>query len=280
MPPSSPNTLSPARRHLRGVAHALLVAARGVDERVGLLGQRDLRGLHDRARRDGVRDVRVHLEVDVRPAARVAGRVDRREAHGAGRVGLLHPAQVVLVLDAAAVERVAAVAVAVPEVDAGADERAAGRGIPHRERDRERHALGDRRRRAEARADVAAHDARVVEHVHAVRPVARVGPAGLVGHLGDGAGCRGGRRRRRGRARRASPRPRRSPSGSSRARRTRRAARSRRCRRRARARDGGRRACGCRRRDRGGPRRSRCRARRSSGGPLPWCAPSGWSRPA
>ncbi len=56
------------------VPHALLVAGGGVDERVGLLGQRDLRGLHDGARRDRVRDVRVHLEVDVRPATRVARR--------------------------------------------------------------------------------------------------------------------------------------------------------------------------------------------------------------
>ena len=44
----------------------------------------------------------------------------------------------------------------------------------------------DRRRRPEARADVAAHDAGVVEHVDAVRSVAGVGAAGLVGNLGDG----------------------------------------------------------------------------------------------
>ena len=94
-----------------------------------------------------------------------------------------------------AVQRVVAVAVAVPDVDGGADERRA------RSRDPctvslmvSGHALGRRRRRAEAAADVAAHDARVVEDVHAVGAVARVGAGRLVRRL-DEVGV--GRRRRR-----------------------------------------------------------------------------------
>ena len=114
--------------------------------------------------------------------------VKRRRA---GRVGRLHAAQVVLVRDALGVERVLAVAVAVPQVDRRARHGGvAVAGVGDREVDGERDALGLGRRGAEAAADVGAHDAGVVEHVGAVGPVARVGTAGLVGHLG----LRGGRR--------------------------------------------------------------------------------------
>src|SRR6185312_14206951 len=57
-----------------------------------------------------LRQARVDLEVDVRHAARIAAREDRRERDGARAVGLLHAAQVVLVRQAARVHRVIAIA--------------------------------------------------------------------------------------------------------------------------------------------------------------------------
>ena len=93
-------TLSVASVTCDEIGHAALVAGRRVDEIARRLRQRDLR------RRDLVghagrrREARIHLEVDVRPAARVAAGKDRRERDLAVGVGLLHAAQVVLVRDA------------------------------------------------------------------------------------------------------------------------------------------------------------------------------------
>ena len=74
-------------------------------------------------------EARVHLEVDVRPAARVARREDARERHRPVGVGLLHAAQVVLVGGGVGVQRVVAVAVAVPQVHGGAGERRAAAAV-------------------------------------------------------------------------------------------------------------------------------------------------------
>ena len=92
------------------------------------------------------------------------------------------PRQVVLVLGAAGVHRVAALPVAVPEVDGGVGQgRAAGGGVGERQLDRHRHAVGDARRRSDARADVAAHDVGLGQHVRPVRSVAREWPGRLLG---------------------------------------------------------------------------------------------------
>ena len=56
-------------------------------------------GLDDGAIGDRFCDGSVDLEVDVRPAAGVAGRKDRVEPGGAFAVGFRDPTQVVLVLD-------------------------------------------------------------------------------------------------------------------------------------------------------------------------------------
>src|SRR5262249_29751601 len=105
-------------------------AARAVDGVARLLRECELRGLDDRSVRDRIRHIRVHLEVRVRPTAWIAGREDRGEGDGAVCTHLLHTPEVILVLHALGVERVAALPVAVPEVDGGALERGAGRGIP------------------------------------------------------------------------------------------------------------------------------------------------------
>ena len=111
-------------------------------------------------------EARVDLEVDVRPAARVAGGKDARERDQAVASGLLHAAQVVLVGGRLRVQGVVAVPVAVPDVDRGAGERrTVVRPVDDRQLDRQRDARGDGRRRAEARADVVAHDAALGEDV-------------------------------------------------------------------------------------------------------------------
>ena len=114
--------------------------------------------------------------------------------------GRLDAAQVVLVLDALRVQRVAALAVAVPEVDGGARERRAR--VARRPGSASRIVSGtpsavpdDAPKR---RGDVAAHDAALGEHVGPVRAVARERPGGLLGdHRGAGLGA-GGRRSGRG----------------------------------------------------------------------------------
>ena len=74
---------------------------------------------------DAADERRVDLEVDVRPAARVAGGEDAGERHHPVVARRLHAAQVVLVLGALGVQRVAALPVAVPDVDRRARERLA-----------------------------------------------------------------------------------------------------------------------------------------------------------
>ena len=93
--------------------------------RAGGLRQGDLRGGDDVGGIGRRIDARVDLEMDVRPATRVAGREDARERRDAIGTGRLDAAQVVLVLRALAVHRVAALAVALPEVDRGTAERRA-----------------------------------------------------------------------------------------------------------------------------------------------------------
>src|SRR6266508_1680501 len=79
------------------IGHALAVAVGCIDRLADVLRQGDLGG------RDLVRglgrlgEARVDLEMDVRPATRIAGRKDAVEGDLAGAVGLLHAAQVVLV---------------------------------------------------------------------------------------------------------------------------------------------------------------------------------------
>ena len=143
----------------------------------------------------------------------VAGREHARELDDPVVARRLDAAQVVLVLDALRVHRVAPGLVAVPGVDRGARVRLAGvREVEDGEPDRERDAGGDRGARAERRRDVLAHDAALVQDVGAVRAVARVRAGGLLRDLGRAVGrghCRGARgcRRRCARARgRARPR--------------------------------------------------------------------------
>ena len=143
-----------------------------------------------RARR--LLEARVDLEVDVRPAARVAGREDARELDDPVIARRLDAAQVVLVLDALRVQRVAPGLVAVPGVDRGARERRARLGeVEDREPDRERDAGRDGRARAEARRMSLRTTPLSFEDVRTVGAVAREGAGGLLGDLGA---QRGGRR--------------------------------------------------------------------------------------
>ena len=89
-------------RRPREVADALAVAVGRVHGGAHVGGQRELRrhGLVRAVRRRG--EVREHLEVDVGPATGVRRREDAGERHLPVRVGLLHAAEVVLVLDALA----------------------------------------------------------------------------------------------------------------------------------------------------------------------------------
>src|SRR5690349_21864344 len=108
--------------------------------------------------------------MDVRPAARIAARVDRRERHAALRVGDLHAAQVVLAGDALRVERITTARIAVPEVDREPfDRTAVGGRAEELQRDFEQRTGRDiRARRAETRTDVRSHDAALRQYV---RPV-------------------------------------------------------------------------------------------------------------
>src|SRR5699024_3840098 len=169
------------------------VAVEGVHLAGLRLGQGDLggedrvAGVHDRL---GVRE---HLEVDVGPAPGIAAGDDAGEGHRAVRIGDLHPAQVGLVLQALAVERVVPGGIAVPQVH----RRALHGDVPTRhvdddQGDLEGCALG-RGVRVDARADVAALHPAGLEHVRAVGAVPRVGAGGLAGHLLEprGAGAPG-----------------------------------------------------------------------------------------
>ncbi|EEF23743.1 conserved hypothetical protein, partial [Ricinus communis] len=101
--------------HRRQVARAGAVRRRCISLVQGRHRERELRGLDAVGGARRLREARVNLEVDVRHAARVAAREDRRERDGARAVRLLHAAQVVLARQAARVHRVIAVAVAVPQ---------------------------------------------------------------------------------------------------------------------------------------------------------------------
>ena len=138
-------------------------------------------------RRRGVQRL-VDLEVHVRPAAVVAGREDRgerarrrRRRPPGRRAGSSRRRRL-------GVERVAALAVAVPQVDRGAGQRGhvGAVEVVDLELDGDRDALGDPGRRAERRGDVAADDAALAEHVGAVGAVTRVGAGGLLGDLAVG----------------------------------------------------------------------------------------------
>ena len=129
---------------------------------------------------------RVHLEVHVRPAAGIAGREDRGEGDLSVGVGDLHAAEEVLVLDALGVHRVATLASAVPQVQRRSLERHPAVGeVGNRQFDRGRDPLGHATRVAEARRDVAAHDAALLEDVGTVGAVAGVGARRFLGDLGE-----------------------------------------------------------------------------------------------
>src|SRR5690606_32055992 len=109
----------------------------------------------------------VDLEVDVRPAARVAAGEHGREGDLPLRVGLLHAPQPVLLGGTLRVQRVGALPVAVPDVDRGAlPGRTAVTGrVDDGERHGQRDALGGAARGvAEAGADVGADDSALLEH--------------------------------------------------------------------------------------------------------------------
>src|ERR1700737_348918 len=102
--------------------------------------------------------------MDVRPAPAVARGEYRRETHRAGGVGDLHTPQIVLAL--AAVQRVFAVAVGVPDVDGNASTgRAAPGQVLERQVDDDRNAFGHTGVRPKAGTDVAADDAGVDQHI-------------------------------------------------------------------------------------------------------------------
>ena len=107
-------------------------------------------------------------------------------------------AQVVLVGDAVGVERVAALAVAVPHIDRDAGERRATFcQVEDGQLQGHRHALGGAAGAAEAGPDVAADDPALLQHVWAVGAVTGVRAGGLVRDLPHGSR----RRRFGGRAR-------------------------------------------------------------------------------
>src|SRR4029453_15403377 len=180
------------QRRLGQVADALVIAIGGVDLVADVLGQGHLRGGRRAPPAGGVGHAVVHLEVDVGPAARVGGGEDAGEGDHAVAVGLLHTPQVVLAFDARRVQRVAALPVAVPQVD-GAAPGLAAPALLQQQADGEGPAGGGGGRRAEAGGDVAAHHAVLGEDVRPVGAVARGGAGGL---LGDGVGGPGGGGRR------------------------------------------------------------------------------------
>jgi hypothetical protein len=106
--------------------------------------------------------------------------------------------QIVLVGCGLAVEAVVAIAVAMPHVDRRAGHRVPARRVANRQPDFEADTGSGSGGRAEAGADVATHDAGVIEDVDSVRTVAGVGPGGFVGNLNDvpSAAAAGGRTRR------------------------------------------------------------------------------------
>lgn len=181
------------------IRQAAAVARGGaVDRRADGGREGDLRGLDLVGVRGRGTGIAVDLEVHVGHAAVVAAREDRREGDRAVAAGALHAAQVVLVDDAGAVEGVAALAVAVPQVDRVTRQVGATAVRVHQlQREGQRHAAGGAARGPDAGADVAAHDAAQGQHVGdpaavAVGAVAGVGAGGLLGdHRAAAGGPRG-----------------------------------------------------------------------------------------
>ena len=102
------------------VGDALLVAGGRVDEVAGVFRQGDLRRGDDIGVIGRCCQTRIDLEVDVRPAAAVAGWEDALEGDHAVISGRLDAAQVVLIRGALGVERVAPRLIAVPDIDSRA----------------------------------------------------------------------------------------------------------------------------------------------------------------
>src|SRR4051794_29067921 len=88
------------------VLDGLFVPALGIHGLAAVLGQRDLGGGDGLCGVGDAVGVGVDLEVDVGPAAGVAGREDAGEPDDAALVGDLDPAEVILVFDAVGVHRV------------------------------------------------------------------------------------------------------------------------------------------------------------------------------
>ena len=136
----------------------------------------------------------------VRHAPRVAAGKDGREDQVAGAVRFLHPAQVILRRHAARIQRIQAFAVAVPYIHGVAGQAgAAAAGVEQLQFDSERHARRHARGAIKTGTDIAAHHARLLQHVDdaaamRVRAVGRIRPARFVGH--HRAGARGGRHHR------------------------------------------------------------------------------------
>src|SRR5215211_3255081 len=94
------------------VAEALFVTAGRIDRPTGVLGHGHLRcGDLVRPVR-GLRQAGIHLEMNMRPAARVTGRKDRAKPHLTLAISLLDAAQVVLAGNALGVQGVSAFPVA------------------------------------------------------------------------------------------------------------------------------------------------------------------------
>jgi cation diffusion facilitator CzcD-associated flavoprotein CzcO len=189
-----------AQADLRQPRRRPLVSLLLVHRLAHVLRQRDLRGGDCRGAVGHPGLIGIDLEMDVRPATGVAGREDGGEAHPPPGVGDLHTAEVVLVCGALAVERVAGLAVALPDVHGGACEGHAAVGeVTDDQLELHRDAVSRTGVVAEAGADVAAYDAAVREDV---RPVGAVGGEGAGRLVRDLL-----RRRRSGRARRGRRAP-------------------------------------------------------------------------
>ena len=122
--------------NLSRALHARGVARRGVHELRRRVGKRELRRreLVGGGRGEGER--RVHLEVHVRPTARITPGYNCGEGDLPVAVRDLYAAEEILACNTRRIHRVVAVCSAVPEVDGRTDEGAARRGIARGEPDR------------------------------------------------------------------------------------------------------------------------------------------------
>ncbi|MNT19144.1 hypothetical protein D3C72_1543880 [compost metagenome] len=129
----------------------------------------------------------------VRHASRVTAGKDGREAEIAGAVRFLHAAQVILRRHAARIQRIQAIAVAMPYIHGVAGQAgAAAAGVKQLQLNGERHARRHTRSAIETGADIAAHDARLLQHVDdaaamRVRAIGRVRPARFLRYHRAGA---------------------------------------------------------------------------------------------